>query len=244
MSPKNKQILDCIENLYPLSNVESDYNTNGINVPRVTKIISRCIHNEGLMSWANSLGFKHKSYRDTLNHAASIGSDTHLAIDTFLEYTDTEDIHLSYEESNNAYLSFRRWYDDVSRATEGNIKILLHEETLVHRYFGGTLDGLYEINGKKYIIDYKTSNHITFNYCIQIAAYIFMLRELININIDGIIILQLSKNSVEYNEFMLSMDKENERIFLEQCEDTFISMLYYYYNLYSIEREFKKLYRE
>ena len=44
----------------------SRYTYNGIVVPRVTEIISKCIHSDSLMYWANSLGFKHKSYKKTL----------------------------------------------------------------------------------------------------------------------------------------------------------------------------------
>ena len=53
--------IDKNPNLY-----ESIYKYNGIEVPRVTKILGKCIHNDSLMYWANSLGFKRQSYSKTL----------------------------------------------------------------------------------------------------------------------------------------------------------------------------------
>ena len=45
------------------------------------------------------------------------------------------------------------------------------------------MDGCYEINGRKYIVDYKTSNHVTFRYFLQIAAYRYILREELTNNV-------------------------------------------------------------
>ena len=64
------------------------------------------------------------------------------------------------------------------------------------------MDGLYEINGKKYIVDYKTSNHVTFRYFLQVAAYRYILKNELGIDVDGCIILQLSKNDISYNEYI------------------------------------------
>ena len=54
------------------------------------------------------------------------------------------------------------------------------------------------INGKIYLIDFKTSNHVTYKYYLQLAAYSKVLREKENINIDGVIILQLNKYQPKY----------------------------------------------
>ena len=68
--------------------VNSPYTYNGCPVPRVTAIISRCINNDGLLYWANSLGFKHQSYKQTLDKASSIGTQCHKAIDEYLDGVD------------------------------------------------------------------------------------------------------------------------------------------------------------
>ena len=232
------RLLDNISNKE--INFESDYLYNGKVIPRVTKILSKCIHNDGLMYWANSLGFKHKSYQKTLNEAANIGSQCHNNIDYFL----TNKSHILPEDINystkNAYQSFIKWFDEINLL--GDVEVIFHERTLLCPYFGGTLDGLYKINNKIYLVDYKTSNHIVYNYFLQLSAYRYILRTEHNIEIDGCIILQLSKNDISYNECTLDFSNPNHLMFINQCENTFLSLVYSYYNLAIIESEFNNLF--
>ena len=199
-----KEMVLLLDKIKP-SDVESGYTYNGFIVPRVTKILSRCIHSDSLMYWANSLGFKHQSYKKTLDSYANIGTNTHNSIDNYLndESFNVDKNSIPYQ-SYNAYQSFLKWYNTINNIAK--VKVIFHEKTLTCKYFGGTLDGLYEINGKLYLVDYKTSNHITFNYCLQLAAYRYMLKTELNIDIDGCIILQLSKETISYNEFVLNFD--------------------------------------
>ena len=233
-------ILDLLDSMIiDKSKLESDYYFDGAKVPRVTKIISRCIHNDGLMYWANSIGFKHQSYSKTLNEAAKIGTQCHNNIDSYLDdqsHKAPEDIMWS---ARNAYNSFLKWFNDINSYAQ--VKVLMHEQPLICKYFGGTLDGLYDINGKIYIIDYKTSNHVTYNYCLQVAAYIYMLRETKNINVDGVIILQLSKKDVGYNEYSLNFDNPIDYQYIRDCEQAFLAMVYWYYNLCNVENGFNKI---
>lgn len=231
-------IISLLDTVEGLSNVESDYYYNGIKVPRVTKIISKCIHNDGLMYWANNLGFKRQSYSKVLKSAAAIGTECHENIDKFL----IDNSHIAEDimgDARNAYNSFRRWYDDIQ--SYASVEVIYHEHPLVCKYFGGTLDGLYNINGRNYIVDYKTSNHVTYNYCLQIAAYIYMLREINNTTTDGAIILQLSKNSVGYNEYSLDFNNSADKRYIEECENAFLAMVYWYYNLCKVESDFASL---
>lgn len=233
------KLLEILDTLPPINNPDSDYIYNGIKVPRVTKIIQKCIHNDGLMYWANSLGYKHQSYQKTLNTAALIGTECHNNIDLFLEdnaHGTPENIML---EAKCAYESFRKWYDDISSCAK--IEVIFHEHTLVCKYFGGTLDGLYKINDKIYIVDYKTSNHVTYNYCLQLAAYIFMLKRELNINVDGCIILQLSKYDIAYNEFMLDFCNESDKQYIDLCMESFLSMVLWYYKLSQVEQGYENI---
>lgn len=221
------------------SKVDSDYYYNGIKVPRVTKIIQKCIHNDGLMYWANSLGFKHQSYQKTLNNAAIIGTQCHNNIDAFMDDSSHDAPINIMAEARNAYLSFRKWYDDISMNCK--IEVIFHEKPLVCKYFGGTLDGLYNIDGKIYIVDYKTSNHVTYNYLLQIAAYIYMLRTTLDINPDGCVVLQLSKSDVAYNEYSLDFSNPSDAKYMEDCIQAFLSMVYWFYNLSNIEEGFNNI---
>ena len=133
------KLLDKMPNIH----AESDYTYNGFVVPRVTKILSKCIHSDSLMYWANSLGFKHQSYTKTLEAAANIGSHTHNNIDSFLsdETYEADESSMPYQ-SYNAYQSFLKWFTDINNAAK--VKVIFHEKSLSCKYFGGTLDGLYE----------------------------------------------------------------------------------------------------
>lgn len=235
------QITDFIDE-YKDSELEFDsyYSYNDVKkVPRVTKIISKCIHNDSLMYWANSLGFRHQSYTKTLNKACDIGSECHHHIDMFLQDRSYKLLNVTTSEVYCAYNSFLKWFNDINRVAA--VQILFHEETIVCPYFGGTLDGLYKVNDKVYLVDYKTSNHVTYNYCLQLAAYRYMLRTQLGINIDGCIILQLNKENVSYNEYVLNFDTPYHLDFINLCENTFLSLTYAYYNITAVESAYNNL---
>lgn len=218
---------------------DSDYTYEGRVVPRVTRILSKCIHSDSLMYWANSLGFRHQSYTKTLNKACDIGSECHYNIDKFIDdptYTLTD---VTMAEVYCAYNSFLKWYRDINKAA--SVEVILHEESMACPYFGGTLDGLYKVNGKYYLVDYKTSNHITYKYCLQLAAYKYMLKTQRGIDIDGCIVLQLNKDNVSYNEYVLNFDNQNHLEFINLCEQTFLSLVYAYYNLTAVESAYENL---
>lgn len=231
----NEFMQKLLEEFNGFSTRSKTYTFNGKNVPRVTTIISRCIHNDGLMFWANNLGFRRQSYKETMSIAANIGTECHTNIDAFLENSSHKETDITWQ-AHNAYQSFLVWYNTL--VSKNNVEVIYHEKSLTCPYFGGTLDGLYKINGKTYLIDYKTSNHVTFNYCLQLAAYRYMLREILNIEIDGTIILQLSKTDISYNEFVLNFNDLHHLAFMNDCERAFFSLLYSYYNLSCVEKQF------
>lgn len=204
------------------------YFYNGKPVPRVTEILSRCIHNDALMNWANSLGFKHKSYKATLEEAANIGSRVHEAIEQFFI-----DGSLSNEFG---FLAFKRWWDMINKQNE--IKVIGSEQELVCPWFGGTYDMLIEINGKLWLVDFKTSNHVTMNYAMQLAAYRYILWTEHNIQLAGCIILQVNKYEDSFQEYVLDFSNTEHYNFIEHCTVTFLSLVYAYYNLYRTENEF------
>lgn len=233
------EMVTLLDRMEPIK-VDSDYIYNGVVVPRVTKILAKCIHSDSLMYWANSLGFKRQSYKKTLDIAADIGHCTHENIDNYLSDKTYEAIESSMPyQSYNAYQSFLKWFFDVSNVA--NVKVIFHEKPITCKYFGGTLDGLYEINGKIYLVDYKTSNHITFKYCLQLAAYRYMLRTELGIEIDGCIILQLAKDTISYNEFVLNFSNMNHLNYINDCETTFLSLVFAYYNITKVETAYNSL---
>lgn len=228
-----KQALDemCIE----LNSKSSTYyNSKGIKVPRVTEIISRMIHNDSLMYWANSLGFKGLKYRDELNRAANIGTVAHSAIENFLKKKIKT-------ESNIPFLGYLMWYNLITQEAGLPVELIYSEHKIACDWFGGTLDCLMKIGDKIYLIDYKTSNHVTFNYFLQLSAYLYMLFVVEGIQCDGVIVLQLDKTEPGFNEYLLDFSIEEHLIFIKKCEQAFLSLVYAFYNISDVERSYKQI---
>lgn len=202
-------------------------------VPSVTTILSRCIHEESLMSWANYLGFKRIKYRDRLNEAAMIGTAGHEAIENFL----SKDII----SENIPLKGFIIWWNIL--IASNSVKLLGMEERMILSYCGGTYDILLQINDRIYLVDLKTSNHITYKYFIQLAAYRHLIYKTKGINIDGCIILQLDKEEPGFQEYLLDFSIDEHYQFIEQCAFTFISLVLSYYNIAITEKAYKNIFK-
>ena len=208
-------------------------NSRGITVPRVTEILSRMIHKDTLMYWANSLGFKGMRYKQVLNDAAAMGTAAHEAIEKYLRD--------KFETPTNIpFLGFLSWYNTITDCGFDITPVRI-EYKMSCEWFGGTLDGLLQIGDRFYLIDFKTSNHITFTYFLQLAAYYYMLRKE-GIEIDGVIVLQLDKNEVGFKEYILDFGNHEHWLFFAHCEETFLSLVYAYYNVQRTEQVFDNLF--
>lgn len=213
---------------------EGPYIYNGIVVPRVTNILSKTIHEDYLMQWSNSLGFKRQGYSKTLKAAADYGSKAHTGVELYLK-----GLPIPEGTPTNPIDGFIKWWNLIN--SNNTVRIIGQEFVLTCPWFGGTYDLLLEINGKIYLVDLKTSNHISYKYCLQLAAYNYMLKHNNIANISGIIILQLRKPTPDFNEFVLNLDNPNHANFFNFCETTFLSLLYSYYHILETERLFKSL---
>ena len=221
------------------------YLNNNVAVPRVTEILSAMLHEDFLMEWANRIGlYKRQKYKETLEKAARIGTYSHDLVEQYIRNQiyniDVMGIssRIEYDSAKNAVESFRLWYNDVF-TLNNTINILGIEERLTCRWFGGTYDMLIEINGRIYLVDFKTSNHISYKYCLQISAYMYMLKLDRDIHIDGAIILQLDKKTPCYTEYILDFSNEIHKSFIEDCEECFLSLVYSYYQRLNIESQYK-----
>lgn len=211
-------------------NTNNRYMIDGKSVPRVTEIISKMIHEDKLMEWSNYLGFKREKYRTVLNEAADYGTKVHHGIEMYLKEDKVEEGAPFFSMS-----AFLAWYNLIRQ--NHKIKILGQEQKLMCQYYGGTYDLLLEIDGGIWLIDFKTSNHVTYKYYLQLAAYNKILKEM-GVNITGCIILQLSKDTPQYREYILDLRIPEHKAYFDICERTFISLLYGYYHIHYLEGEF------
>lgn len=228
----NDKIFSLLEETEELQLREKKYFYNNIAVPRVTEIISKTISEEYLLYWANSLGFKHQSYKKTVDEAARIGSEAHELINRFL----LGDI---FNSNNIPYLSFKKWWADI--LSNNDVKVIGTEQSITCKYFGGTYDLLLEINGKIYLVDFKTTNHVSYKHFIQLSAYKYILEQQ-GYKIDGCIILQLSKKEILYNEYPVIFSNNDHKIFMDNCLNSFLSLVYAYYNTFNCKEMYNTIF--
>lgn len=229
---KGYNIIDNIPN-FDLSKVieEPKYLYNNKPVPRVTEILSDMLHEDYLMEWANNVGlYQHKSHIEYRDEATTIGTYVHEFIERYIkynEYPDFDNIHHNIKyKVINAFTAFTKWWSIINKS---EYKILMQEHELVCEYFGGTLDLLIEINNKIYLVDFKTSKQPNFKYTLQLSAYMYILKRLYNIEVDGCILLMLNKQSSDFREIMYYLHNEDNILYFDYCQECFFSLVYAYY---------------
>lgn len=248
----NDIILEEIDNEYINSDIlhlrdEWDhYKYKKLPVPRVTHIIHSCtLDTEALTRWANSLGYKHINSKAAMDEAALKGTLIHEAIENYLlhkEYPKFDKpisitVREAVQNGIDGFIAF--WENYRYKDLIANIRM---EETLVTPYFGGTFDLLISLNdGRNYLYDFKTTNSIRDSQFIQLAAYRFALLKYYNTKLDGCAILQIDKKTPSCREYMLDFSDPVNLAFINQCENTFISLLYAYYNTYATHLAFNEI---
>lgn len=227
--------------------IQNGYLYNNIVVPRVTSILSAMLHEDYLMEWSNRIGlYQHSRYKDALDTASDIGTHVHLMIEMYITPCDGYDnekyvnsIPLNLKPRVlNAFQSFLQWWQVI---TKNDYKVLLQEHSLTCEWFGGTLDLLLEINGKVYLVDFKTSNHTSYKHFLQLSAYRYML-ERNGTHVDGCIILLLDKKKCVFTEYILNFSDINHLAFINQCQETFLSLVYAYYNRINTENMYQDIF--
>jgi hypothetical protein len=145
------------------------YTTDGELVPGVTTVTG-LLNKPQLIVWANRLGLQgidSTKYRDK---AADIGTCAHLMVQCYIANENPDLSQFSQDtidQAENALLSFFEW--EKSHI----IKPVLLEKAMVsdaHR-FGGTVDCVAYLDGKLWLIDFKTGSGIYDEMGMQLAAY-------------------------------------------------------------------------
>ena len=181
------------------------YKLGGVDVPSVTTITGQLDKSGALTYWAanccadyileqlpqtdltiEAIGSlvesARKNFRKVSEDALNVGSFVHDAIEHYLK-TGNEPITKD-ERIISAFLAFLEWKD------EHNLETISTETTLYGPCFAGTADWIGIFNGKKYVIDWKTSKGLYPEYQYQIAAY-----RSCNEDIDGCGVLRIDKET-------------------------------------------------
>lgn len=235
-----KNLIDETANLEV--NLKETYTFSDKRVPRVTEVLSAMLHNESLMSWSNSLGWKRISYTAFMKEAADKGTYSHLAVEKYIKngYVDLDKFKIVnpivLEAVKSCLDGFIKWWN-ILHETYNKIETIFVEETMIHPYIGGTCDCVLKIDNKYWLIDFKTSNHLNYNYALQLAAYRFLLRETRNIHINQCCVLMLNKVDHSFRTYELDFSNDDHLKFIEDCEQTFLTLVSaYIMRLYTTDK--------
>lgn len=170
------------------------YEQDNLNFPSVTTVL-QILGSKKLLKWANYQGFKHIDIDRVLEQTSEFGTIAHSVVQGIVDKDNAEvlqpkDALMALDLDNLAkkfskLLSNHEW------------KTIYTEHTLISRDLGyaGTLDWLCELDGKKTLIDFKTSKMVKTNHILQLGGYDNLLKNVENIDVEqhGIILISADK---------------------------------------------------
>jgi hypothetical protein len=152
---------------------------DGTIVPGTTTIIGASLGwgKQRLIGWAYKRGKEGLPMREEVDKACEIGTLAHAMAEADVKGKPPPSTEASPEDivkkAKAAYGSFLAW-KEMSHLTLQGSEIPLVSERL--RY-GGTLDGIGTVFGRRALVDFKTSNHSYPDHVIQVAAYSWLYEE-------------------------------------------------------------------
>jgi len=148
---------------------------DGTQVPGSTTVLG-VLDKAGLVGWANKLGLQGIDSRKYTDEAASVGTLAHYLVERELDgqppdlgdYTPNQ-----IERAMHSVKAFRRWLD--GRTIE---PILVEGRLVSEKYrYGGTVDFFGLLNGRRVLLDFKTSKAIYLEHKAQLVSYVKLLIE-------------------------------------------------------------------
>ena len=172
---------------------------DGMIVPGATTI-TRLLAKPALVKWSNNLGLKGIDVNKFVDDLAEIGTLAHLMCVDHLKKEKRdylEDYNKSQiKQAKHAFGKFLKWEKEHNPVL---IEAEYSHVSEVHR-FGGTIDLYCIVDGKKTLIDIKTSKGIFPEHFTQISAYKTLLEENHN-EVDDVRILRIGRTEAEGFEY-------------------------------------------
>ncbi len=217
------------------------YTYNGIKLPRVTTILEFCSGNrEYLMRWAARLG---PEYSNEKRKSLDTGTKMHETIAEYLMSGTTYTLRQVppsmrkdvYKSVNN----FIAWYNHVTIDLKWQVYLFASEIPLICPWVGGTADAILIINGRKFLVDFKSSKKISVEYFIQVSAYKWIIDNFYPEYgpIDGIGILRFDKSNDIYEDIFLEMCVQEDAMYISHCQSIFGLALNMFYSMNALGKE-------
>lgn len=116
----------------------------------------------------------------------------------------------SYSDVGKVYQSVIKFVNDFGLGTK-DIEIVKPELFLYHSLgFAGTADLVVLRKGIPYLIDYKVTNSLKFQYLLQLSAYTAALKELYNLDIKKATLIRFDKQGNGYEHVSLTNEELKE----------------------------------
>ena len=214
--------------------VTHTYIRNWVKIPSVTTILGT-LSKDWLLPWAvktaletlqigkvitqQTIDTALVAHKVITQEAGEEGTLVHQAINDYVHGKEVNCESLGYK----AFLSF---------VHDHKPKILMSEQMVYNEEmeYAGTFDVIMEVNGKRYIGDWKTSKSIYGEYLMQLAGYVLCLPDMIHI--DGFAVVHLDKFTGKY-EIVLVDNKE----FIDSIKEWFKSCV----QLFKLRKELNSL---
>ena len=161
------------------------YDKYGNEVPSVTTIL-KIVNKPELIGWAHFMGTRHISIESILEKSSYFGNSMHDYLECYFTggyYIPIFSELLNEEDYKKATNNFRWFIKDKT------FKCILSEASRSNNTFGGTLDYYGEFNGKKMLIDFKTSKDVYPTYLLQLGGYYELIKNEVEIEGAGILIV-------------------------------------------------------
>lgn len=174
---KEDRQINVLDERFYLSHKEKD-----VYWPSVTTILEAYPKGYGYVNWLKQVGF---NADEIVKKAGEEGTRIHEAIEQILKGFQVNWM----DEEGNAFYNLTEWQmicKFMDFYSTYKPKIIHIEQQIVSDELrvGGTIDFVCEINGEKWLIDFKSSNAVYESYFLQIAKYVEMWEEKYKDKID------------------------------------------------------------
>ena len=185
-------------------------NQSGKRLKSVTTIINGNLGwNKGaLIGWTRKHCLNGEDSMKLLKEAGRIGTLAHIMIEEFIKggAVNLDDYNPNeISQAKTSYYGFYKWFEDNDvEFHETELKLVSEQYQ-----FGGTFDAVCEVNGKLVICDWKTTSDTYSEMLIQLGAYRQLIKENLDHNIRGAILLKLNKEENGYEEHKFNIKDLN-----------------------------------
>lgn len=183
-------------------------------LPSVTTLVHFLTFDDGLMHWANYMGFKHISINDVRKRSTYFGNLVHTNLRCMVDPDAPDPMKAEDKETGRRLYQSLCNFDQLM--SDKSYKTLLTEHTMKSTKLGyaGTVDWVATFD-KDYLVlsDFKTSKQPNQNMYIQLGGYYGLLEEN-NIHVDYAQIIRVNEYEAKIHKIEKKKLKSYYNLFL------------------------------